>query len=148
MYKNKPFSAVILVSFIAALSLSGCAGEQKEAQLEVVDSEFSMRHEAGHDYVIDAKGVIRNVGDTDVRNVEVTGYCRSCDERIIDGQWFVSDYEKMEHQKDVIGYLPAGGQETFEFEEVAFYSVDKSKKEPDALPEDLEISIESYEVGK
>lgn len=148
MHRNVRVSAVILFLLGAALCLYGCAGEQKKAELEVVDSEFSIRNESGHNYVVDAKGVIRNAGQADVRDIEVTGYCRTCDERIIDGQWFVSDYEKMEHQKDVIGYLPAGGQEAFEFKEVAFYSVDKSKKEPESLPEDLEISIESYEVVK
>ena len=121
---------MLLFLVLAQLGLLGCGGEKKDAKLEVADAEFSIRHESEYDYVIDAKGVIRNVGQVDVKNVEVTGYCRSCREELIDAQWFVSDYEKMAHQKDVISYLSAGSQEDFEFEEVAFYSVNKSKKPP------------------
>ncbi|MFW6011460.1 MAG: hypothetical protein ACOC8R_00090 [Desulfosalsimonas sp.] len=98
--------------------------------------------------MIDAKGVIKNVGKVDVKNVEVTGYCNSCREEILDGEWFVSSYEKMSHQKDVISHLPAGGQAEFEFEEVAFCGVNRTKEAPTELPEGLEISIESYEVAE
>ena len=140
------FSAVIFVGVVLALCLSGCAGEKMQAELAVVDTEFSIRQESENMYVIDAKGVIRNLGQTDVKRVEVTGYCRSCREEIIDSEWYISDYEKMEHQKDVISYLSAGSKADFEFAEVAFYSVNRSKKAPEKLPEDLEISIESYEI--
>ena len=146
MAGNMRFSAVILFLGIMVLCLGGCAEEQKEAALEVADSEFSIRKEAEYMYVVDAKGVIRNLGPADVKRVEVTGYCRSCREEIIDSEWYISDYEKMEHQKDVISYLSAGSKADFDFSEVAFYSANRSKKPPENLPEDLEISIESYEV--
>ncbi|MBS3732936.1 MAG: hypothetical protein KGY42_08520 [Desulfobacterales bacterium] len=146
MAGNARFLAVIFLGGIMALCLYGCAGEQKKAELEVADSEFSIRKEAEYMYVVDAKGVIRNLGPADVKRVEVTGYCRSCREEIIDSQWYISDYEKMEHQKDVISYLSAGSKSDFDFTEVAFYSANRSKKAPEKLPEDLEISIESYEV--
>lgn len=148
MAGNMRFSAVILFGMVMALCLSGCAQEQKKAELEVADSEFSIRKEAEYMYVVDAKGAIRNLGPADVKRVEVTGYCRSCREEIIDSEWYVSDYEKMEHQKDVISYLSAGSKADFEFTEVAFYSANRSKKAPENLPEDLEISIESYEIVK
>ncbi|MFW5937195.1 MAG: hypothetical protein ACOCS6_03970, partial [Desulfosalsimonas sp.] len=116
--------------------------------LEVVDSDFSIREADEGSFVVDAKGVIKNVGQVDVKEVEVTGYCRSCGEEVIDGQWFESDYEKMEHQKDVISHLSAGSEEEFEFEEVAFCMMHKSQERPKELPENLEVSIESYEIAE
>lgn len=148
MRVNFRHAAWIVMLFVLALVLTGCAKEQKEARLEVAEHEFVIRREDPDTYVIDARGVIRNTGEVDVKNVEVTGYCRSCGEQIVGGKWFVSQYEKMEHQKDVIAYLPAGGREEFEFEEVAFYPIHRVKTPPEGLPEGLEIVIESYEVAE
>ncbi|MFP4193476.1 MAG: hypothetical protein ACLFMN_07935 [Desulfobacterales bacterium] len=134
-----------VLSFFMVLCLAGCGGE-KEAVLEISDYEFIIE-ESGNDYVVNAKGTIANKGEVDVKNVEVTAYCESCDEEIVGGQWFVSDYAKMDHQKDVLSSLPSGGSEDFEFEEVAFYSP-RMDQAPEELPEDLEISIESYEIAK
>ncbi|MFP4256935.1 MAG: hypothetical protein ACLFMN_07100 [Desulfobacterales bacterium] len=139
---------VFFLALIAAFFLWGCAEEPKEAELEVADAEFSIREDHENHYVVDAKGVIKNVGEVDVKNVEVTGYCRSCREEIIDGEWFVSGYEKMSNQKDVISRLPAGGQAEFEFEEVAFCAVNRTKEAPTELPEEIDISIESYETAE
>ncbi|MCF8109985.1 MAG: hypothetical protein K9J85_00705 [Desulfobacteraceae bacterium] len=148
MIKRTNFILGIFVLLLAALCLWGCAAEPEEAKLEVADTEFSIRLEHEYHYVIDAKGVIRNVGEVDVKNVEITGYCTSCREEILDGEWFVSSYEKMPHQKDIISNLPAGGQAEFEFEEVAFCAVNRKKQAPTELPEGLEISIESYEIAE
>lgn len=146
MPKNFFYSGLIILVIMTFFCLAGCAKEKKEANLEVVDSEFSIRKEDKTSYIIDAKGVIRNTGDVDVRNVEVTGYCKSCGEQIIEAQWFVSDYEKMAHQKDVIDYLPAGSTKEFGFKEVAFYAANRTEKAPEGMPEGLGISIDSYEV--
>ena len=149
MGRNARFLTVLLLSVLAALCLWGCTGEQpQQAQLEIADSEFFIEQDGETSYVVNAEGTIRNTGQADVRNVEVTGYCRSCSEKIIDGQWFVSEYEKMEHQKDVIGYLAAGSEADFEFKEVALCMVQKSRQAPEELPEDLEISIESYDIAE
>lgn len=148
MFVRTRFPLAVFLSLLAAQCLWGCAGEQKEAKLEIVDVEYSMRSDHEHHYVVDAKGVIRNAGEVDVKNVEITGYCNSCREEILDGEWFVSQYEKMPHQKDIISHLPAGGEENFEFEEVAFCVVNRKKTPPEKLPEGLEISIESYEIAK
>ncbi|MCF8036819.1 MAG: hypothetical protein K9K62_08100 [Desulfobacteraceae bacterium] len=147
MWRNARFGAVIFLSILAALFLWGCTGEQQQAELAIVDSEFFIEQDGETSYVVNAEGTIRNTGQVDVKNLEVTGYCRSCGEKVIDGQWFVSEYEKMDHQKDVIGYLAAGSEADFEFAEVALCMVQKSRQPPEELPEDLEISIASYEVA-
>ena len=141
------YVSFFVVAVMVSICFPGCAKEQKEAKLEIVDSEFTIRQDSRLSYVLDAKGTIRNAGDVDVKNVKVTGYCRSCGSRIINAAWFVSDVEKMPNQMDVINYLAAGAQEDFEFEEVAFFSASTGSEEPQGVPEDVEIVIESYEIA-
>ena len=147
MEKRARCTELIAAFVLALLCFFGCAKEQKEANLQIVDSEFTIRQDSNLSYVLDAKGTIRNAGDVDVKNVRVTGYCRSCGTRIINAAWFVSDVEKMPNQMDVINYLAAGAQEDFEFEEVAFFSASTGSEEPQGVPEDVEIVIESYEIA-
>jgi hypothetical protein len=45
----------------------------------------------------------------------------------------------------VISYLAAGNETEFSFKEVAFY-FNQSGQAPEALPEKLEIVIESFEI--
>lgn len=127
------------------MCLSGCSGS-KEADLDILDYEFFIQKD-NNDYVINAKGTIVNTGDRDVKNVEITGYCKECSSSIVGNQWFVSDYEKMDHQKAIISHLPSGSSRSFEFSEIAYFSP-RMDKVPEDLPESLEISIESYENAK
>ena len=48
---------------------------------------------------------------------------------------------------DVISYLPAGAREDFAFEEVAFFSASTGVEQPQGVPEEVEIVIESYEIA-
>lgn len=143
---------ILLGVFAAAIALcvSGCA-EEKKARLEIEDYELSLSKESGDSnvYSIDANGTVANKGDVDVKNVEITGYCTSCGEEIINGQWFVSDYEKTPDQKDMIGYLPAGATEEFEFRDIAFYPAPEGIPAPKGVPEDhdFEIVVESHEIA-
>ncbi|MFP4193475.1 MAG: hypothetical protein ACLFMN_03135 [Desulfobacterales bacterium] len=135
---------------VLVLLVSGCAKEEKQAVLEIDDYELVLREEGGRSnlFIIDARGTVVNAGDTDVENVEVTGYCRTCGEEVINGEWFVSEYEKTSHQKDIISSMPAGSRRDFEFEEIAFYPAPEGVAEPERIPEehDFEIVIESYEI--
>jgi hypothetical protein len=72
-----------------AASLFNC-GKPKEGKVIVSDQEFSIRQDSNykHNWFVDAKGKVKNVGDSDVKNVEVTGYCLSCGEELIIGKWF------------------------------------------------------------
>jgi len=148
MGKKARYVGLITASVLALLCFFGCAKQQKEANLEIVNSEFTIRHDSKLSYVLDAKGTIRNAGEVDVKNVKITGYCRSCGSRIINAEWFISDVEKMPNQMDVISYLPAGASEDFEFEEVAFFSASTGSEKPQGVPEDIEIVIESYEIAE
>lgn len=135
---------LVLPGFVSGLF--GCSKEKKEATLEFMDGEFSIRQDTDHSFVIDAKGVVKNIGDVDVKNLVVTAYCRSCGEVLINGRWFVSDIEKMPHQTDTISYLAVGDKESFSFKEVAFYMAQGGNRNPEALPEGLEFVVESYEA--
>lgn len=150
MPQNARLTMLVVLSTLAVLCAFGCAKEQKQARLEVSDHAYNLRKESedSNIYVIDAKGTVRNSGEVDVKNVTVTAYCRSCGEQVINGEWFVSEYDKMSHQKDTISYLAAGASEDFEFEEVAFYPAPESVPKPEGVPEDeeFEVVIESYEV--
>ncbi|MDA3895472.1 MAG: hypothetical protein PF482_04920, partial [Desulfobacteraceae bacterium] len=103
---------VIIACFLLAVSfgLLSCS-EKKEGKVIVTESEFVVRQDNEKAFVIDAKGKVKNVGDVDVKQLVVTGYCRSCGELINPGNWFVSDVEKNPEQKDIISYLAAGAEE-------------------------------------
>lgn len=145
----KPFARLSmfgLLFLLTVLMTVGC-GEKKQGKVIVSEQEFVIRQDTDHSWVIDARGKIKNVGEADVKNVVVTGYCKSCGEVLINGKWFVSDYEKTKDQKDIISYLPAGAEEDFSFKGVAFM-VDQSGKQPRKKPEKMETEVLSFETVK
>ena len=146
MWRNVGLPWMVSLFILAVLGFPGCGQEQEKAELKVVNPAFSIRKDGETSYAVDAKGLIRNTGQVDVKAVEVTGHCETCNEKVIEGEWFVSEYDKMAHQKDVIRYLAAGDEASFEFQDVAFCMASRSENAPTELPEGLKISIESWEV--
>jgi hypothetical protein len=135
-------SLIFLCLMITILCLMSCE-TKKEGKVIVTAQDFVLRQDAERSWTIDATGKVKNVGEVDVKKVVITGYCRSCGEVIVQGSWFISDIEKLPHQKDTISYLAAGVEEEFSVKEVVFYwGVDK----PESIPEKLEIVIESFET--
>lgn len=136
-------------SFIMIILISTCfilaCGKPKEGKVVVSEQEFSIRKDAPNSWVVDAKGKVKNVGEVDVKNVVVTGYCKSCGEVFTMGAWYVSEYEKTPEQKDIIGYLPVGAEEEFSFTGVAFLP-DQTGKGPDKLPDVLKCEVVSFET--
>lgn len=140
------FFIFIFCLSIFALCLVSCEKKNKEAKLIISEQEFALRQDTKNTFTIDAKGKIKNAGDVDVKKVLVTGYCRSCTGLWGVGQWQVSpDIERMPQQTDIISYLPAGGEESFSFTEVADYLLVAGQEKP-AMPEKLEVVIESFEI--
>jgi len=136
---------VLVLCFILVMPLLNC-GKPKEGKVAVSEQEFSMRQDGSHklNWVVDAKGKIKNIGEVDVKNVEVTGFCLSCQEAWINGQWLVSSgLEKMPNQKATIAYLPIGAEEEFSFTEVAFMMTGEP---PKSLPDKLECKVVSFET--
>ena len=129
------FSGVLLLA---------CSGP-KESKVLITDQEFSIRQDSDNSWVIDAKGKVKNVGQLDVKNVVVTGYCKSCSKVFSRGRWFVSKYEKMPDQKDTIVYLPVGADKKFSFKGIAFM-MEKNGKAPSKMPVGLECEIVSFET--
>ena len=112
----------------------------------VSEQEFNLRQDRETTFTVDAKGKIKNVGEVDVKNVVVTGYCRSCSDKWIAGQWIVTpEIEKMPNQKDTISYISVGNEESFSFEEITDWLLLAGQKSPE-MPEKLEIVIESFET--
>ena len=143
-YCNRPV-VFFLFLLIGCIGFVSCA-EKKEGKVIISEQEFSIRQDAEFNWVIDAKGKIRNVGGVDVKKVVVTGYCRSCGEILASGVWFVNqNMEKRSEQKDIISYLTVGDEEEFRFEEVAFY-FNQSGLGPESMPDNLEIVIETFET--
>ncbi|MCU0597735.1 MAG: hypothetical protein MUE70_00575 [Desulfobacterales bacterium] len=143
--KNFHQQRLLFFCLSLVLLLTAACEKPKEGKVVVSEQEFAIRQDAPNSWVIDAKGKVKNVGGADVKNVEVTGYCRSCGEVFTMGSWYVSEYDKTPEQKDVIRYLPAGAQEDFSFTGVAFMP-DQSGKGPDQLPDNLECEIVSFET--
>ena len=144
MIYSKRKYMILLFILVASLAFGACA-EKKEGKVIITEQKFTIRQDAEFNWVVDASGKIRNVGDVDVKKVVVTGYCRSCGEVLTAGVWYINDVPKTAEQKDVISYLPAGDEEPFSFREVAFY-FNQSGQAPEGLPEKLEVVIESFET--
>ncbi|MDO9262868.1 MAG: hypothetical protein Q7U02_02800 [Desulfosalsimonadaceae bacterium] len=139
-----PLKSILAAAVIACLCLSGCE-KKKEGKVEVTDKQFTIRKDGDFNWTIDATGKIRNTGETDLKNVVVTAYCRSCGEILVGGVWHISDVEKLPEQKDTINFLQVGSEEKFSISDVAFY-IDQTRISPEGLPEKLEIVVESFET--
>jgi hypothetical protein len=136
--------AFILLMMICLLALS-CA-EKKEGKVIISEQEFILRQDRATNFTIDAKGKIKNVGEVDVKNVIVTGYCRSCETHWIPGQWVITpEIEKMPNQKAVISFISVGAEESFSFKEITDMRLLADQKTPE-MPEKMEIVIESFET--
>jgi hypothetical protein len=135
---------ILIVCSMLFLTLFNC-GKPKEGKVTITNQEFSIQQDTEYkrNWVIEAKGKVKNIGDADVKNVVVSGYCLSCQESIISGKWFISNFEKMSHQKDTIAYLPVGAEEEFKFTEVALMM---SAEKPTSMPEKMECKIVSFET--
>jgi hypothetical protein len=141
---RRGFGIVLCGVLAACLWIVSC-GEKKEGKVIVIEQEFVLRQDSDKAYVMDARGKVKNVGEADVKNVVVTGYCRSCGELINPGNWFVSDIEKTPDQKDTISYLPVNAEEEFSFNGVAFI-YNTVPEEPATIPEKMEVVVESFET--
>ena len=135
----------VVVIMMLAVLVSGCEKEKKSGKVEVTGHEIVLRQDGPNSYVLDAKGKVKNIGDVDVKNLIVTGYCRSCQEIFTNGKWFVSEYEKTPEQKDIISYLTPGNEENFAFKGIAFFFPQSGEK-PESLPDNIEIIVESFDV--
>lgn len=132
--------------FIACLLIVSCS-QKKEGKVIVTEQAFSIRQDAEYNWVIDARGKIKNVGDVDVKKVVVTGYCRSCSEIWNAGIWVVSnDVDKLPEQKDVISFLATGEEKEFSFKEVAFFFRPGGPGPEGMMPEELEVVVLSFET--
>jgi hypothetical protein len=142
---NRRIQFFICMTIMTAIFMS--CGKPKEGRVVVSEQEFFIRQDSGHSWVIDAKGKVKNVGEVDVKNVVVTGYCKSCGEVLVNGAWFISNIEKTAEQKHVIGYLPVGADEEFSFKGVA-YLMDQSGKSPEKMPDRLECQVIAFETAE
>ena len=131
---------------LAGMLISGCTKEKKSGKAEITGHELVLKQDGPNSFAVNARGKVKNVGSTDLKNIVITGYCRSCQEMFVNGRWFISDVEKTPDQKAIINYLATGSEKAFEFKGIAFY-FSQSGKKPEKLPENIQIVIESFEVA-
>jgi hypothetical protein len=141
--KNYTRLITIAICLLVIVCCLICCKKKEEGKLIVTEKEFNLRADGNVSYSLDAKGKIKNIGKVDVKNVVVTGYCRSCGQMVISGNWFVNDLEKRPEQKNTINYIKAGEEAAFSFQEIAYFY---GKQGPQSNPEKLEIVIESFET--
>jgi hypothetical protein len=118
---------------------------KKEGKVEITENEYSIFKDGKFSYTLNVKGKIKNVGAVDLKNIVLTGYCRSCKETMISNTWYVTQVVKRPEQKANIGYLAIGATEDFNFDGIAYY-YSQSSDEPHNLPEKLEVVVESFET--
>lgn len=119
--------------------------EKKECKAVVTKTEYILEQDGNYTYSLNAKGKIKNIGEVDMKNVVLTGFCRSCDEMMISGQWFATQEVKTSDQKDMISYLAVGAEEEFSLKDVAYYYT-KTGEAPAENPQQLEVVVESFEA--
>ncbi|MDO9263192.1 MAG: hypothetical protein Q7U02_04440 [Desulfosalsimonadaceae bacterium] len=142
---------VLMFLIMTGLILFACErGPKKEAKLVVTDQQFLMHivKDNPQAYVIDAKGKVKNIGNADAKKAVVTGDCLSCGEQMLAAQWFTSkNDEKSDAQKCIIGYIPAGAEAEFHFEDVALL-YNNVPRPPEKMPDKMEVVIASFETVK
>jgi hypothetical protein len=138
-------SVAMLVCVFFVMGFLPSCGKPKEGKVVITEQEFSIRQDSKHTWAIDAKGKIKNVGEADVKNVLITGFCKSCGEMVISGSWFYSAVEKRSEQKAIIGYLPVGAEEDFSFKDIAFL-MDQTGKVPGKIPDGVACEIVSFDT--
>jgi len=141
------FSRVILLMsclFVVSFFLLTCA-KKEEGKVLVTEKEFFITHDDKYSWSLHVRGKVKNVGSVDVKNIIITGYCRSCNEIVVNDNWFVNSIERMPEQKDTISYINTGDEVEFKFKEIAYY-FGRSGRDPQNTPDQLEIVIESFET--
>ena len=134
----------VLMLSLCLFSIYSCE-KKKEGKVVVTETEYYMDMDTKHTFSLNAKGKIRNIGEVDIRNVVVTGDCKSCGEVIIGGEWFVTrGIEKRDEYKSVIPYLAVGAEADFNFQGIAFYYI-KDNMPAESIPEQIEVYIKSFE---
>ncbi|MFZ2631917.1 MAG: hypothetical protein WA081_00250 [Desulfosalsimonadaceae bacterium] len=136
---------VFCVVLCLSVCMVSCEKKKQEGKVVVSAQEFVLRQDKENSYIIDAKGKIKNVGEVDVKNVVVTGECRSCSEIWAIGIWTISGTEKWPYQKDTISYLPAGKEAEFQFKSVADFA-SRPGEPPPNKPDQLGVVVESFET--
>jgi hypothetical protein len=77
---SRPILFVLCLVFVF-FSLSACKEKpKKEGKVEVTGKEYSIVKDGKFSYTLTVKGKIKNTGAVDLKNIVVTGYCRSCKE--------------------------------------------------------------------
>ena len=150
MISNSRMVLYVFCLLVAGVCLCSCSKppvkKADPASLVISKVEYSIREtHKNNSYVLDVKGKIKNTGKLDVKNVVVTGYCKSCVLEFTSHKWFISDCAKTPNQKDIIASLPAGAETSFSFEEVAFY-FSSEKKPPEKIPEKIDVVVESFDT--
>lgn len=137
----KVISSVLLL----LICMTGCEKEVKKGKVVVENYKYVINHDSTHLYEVNAEGTIKNIGDYDVKNVVVTGYCRSCQQKMIEGVWFdSSNIPKTPEEKAVINYLKPGEEAPFKFKAIA--DMLSQGAAPSKLPEKMEIKIVSFDT--
>ncbi|MEE4265583.1 MAG: hypothetical protein V2I56_23055 [Desulfobacteraceae bacterium] len=140
------FFSIVLCLFISCC-LTSCDKELKVGTLEISETEFLLEQDAQKTTIsLNVRGKIRNTSPYDIKNIVVSGRCKSCTEVMHAGNWFATQEVKREDQKDTIDYLIAGGEEPFRFDGIAYYFRSKPAEIPESYPEGLEAYVESFET--
>lgn len=146
MTYSAKFFPVFLFLFISCF-LTSCDKEQKVGTLEITETKFSLEQNKEKTTIsLSAMGKIRNTSPYDIKNIVITGRCKSCTEVMNAGNWFVTQEVKRDSQKDTISYLPSGVEETFRFDDIAYFFRSKPAEIPESYPEGLEAYVESFET--
>jgi len=146
-----PYSIKIIFTVMLCLlltcSLTSCDKKQKVGTLQISQTEFPLEQDSHKTTIsLDVKGKIKNTSPYDIKNIVITGRCKSCLEEMHAGKWFVTQDVKRENQKDTINYLPAGAEESFSFNGIAYFFRSSTVAIPETYPEQLEVYVASFET--
>ncbi len=129
---------------LLVICLAGCK-DLKKGEVVIENYKYVAHQVSKHCWEVNAEGTIKNIGKYDVKNVVVTGYCRSCQLKVIEGVWFTNDIPKAPDEKAIISYLTPGAEAPFSFNSIAVI-LTKDKPSDSELPEKMEVVIASFDT--
>lgn len=138
MYINK----IALSGMVLLVICLHCADAMAQAQVVLLNNSFAFKKGFYKGVEVEAcvvKGIVKNVGNSDAKNVRIRVDCRGCypqfDSNSSIDQWGQTT------QHHTIRYVPAGERETFQF----LVAARRRGNFKPSLPEGIRLQVQGWQ---
>lgn len=117
-----------------------------KGRVVITNYKFVLRKDTKRVFAADAVGTVCNIGNCAVKHLVIVGYCPSCKQVLLNGQWFSSDNTPpTANEEGIIDYLPAGATATFRVRDVALI-MPNTNQTVSTLPDKMGVRILSFKA--